>query len=274
MAVKVPIISGSKSDELYVNAIRDSLSSYSIESEWHAASAHKEYENVMATIALYDEETIPIVTSAGRSDALSGTTAHRSPNPVISSRPDWKDPDSLKLYFFSTLGMPSLVAPGTVLGPAETASYVKKLIDLRENPPESDEIFIPLYGYDNELASKFTSALTRISHRIKTGKCDYDDIRGDAPVSVIFEYRSTDGAIDRILKNTDSPVILSPPTSSKKMIREKTFESFDRGYNPPVAMVLDPSNAALFAVTVLGLYDKVLRKALFAYTNPKRAFNL
>ncbi len=264
MAVKVPIISGSKSDEQHVNAIRDSLSSYSIESEWHAASAHKEDKKASEVIALYDKESIPIVTSAGRSDALSGFTAYRSPNPVIASRPDWKDQDSLKLYFFSTIGMPSLVAPGAVLGPSETANYVKKLIDLMENRPESDEIFLPFYGYDNDLSSKFTSTLTKISDRIKAGKCNYDEIR-DAPVSVIFEHISTYNFIDRILENTDSPVILSPPTSSKKLIREKTFESIDRGYNPPVAMVLDPSNAALFAATVLGLYDKDIREAVSAY---------
>jgi len=45
----------------------------------------------------------------------------------------------------------------------------------------------------------------------------------------------------------------------------ETLGSFKRGYNPPAALVLDSSNAALFAATIIGLYDDGVREAVAAY---------
>ena len=259
----VPIISGSEMDRKHVLRIREALEERGIGFEWKAYSAHKEPDRVKSLIKEeYQKERVPIITVAGRSDALSASSAFMSDNPVIASRPDWDDPYSLDMYFFSTIGMPSLVATGGVLGPNETAMYAKKLLTLKKTPP--DERSVPYIGIENEVTDKFVKTIKKIGSGLKTRRSDFKDI-GDAPVSVLFRNRFDYQQIENALSETESPLILSPPDGNKEMIKASADRSFKEGYNPIAAMVLDPSNAALYAATIIGLYDDDIREAVAAY---------
>ncbi len=259
----VPIISGSENDKEHVLAIGDALKEHGIGNNWHAHSAHKEPEDVKFLIEeTYQSSRVPIITVAGRSDALSASSAFMSKNPVIASRPDWNDPDSLEMYFFSTIGMPSLVVPGGVLGPVETAIYAKKMLTLKETPP--DELSVPYIGKKNEVTNNYVRTIEEIGSGLTTRRSDFSDI-GDAPVLVLFRNRSDYDDIDRALSETERPVILCPPNRNKKKIKTSTYRSFKEGYNPAASMVLDSSNLAIYTAKIIGLSDDGIREAVAEY---------
>ncbi len=99
----VLILSGSMKDGKHVGVIKELLHESGIESRWEIASAHKQADDVAKHVHGYNDWRLPLITIAGRSDALSGCAAFMSNNPVISSRPDWKDIESLQMIFFSSV---------------------------------------------------------------------------------------------------------------------------------------------------------------------------
>ncbi len=91
-------------------------------------------------------------------------------------------------------------------------------------------------------------------------------VEGDnPPLCVLFRHRSESSLIDGALEKTDGPVITCPSCSDWGKMADSTYQSFDMGYNPPVAMVLGPGNGALFAAEIVGLYHDGVREAVAAY---------
>lgn len=275
VALKVPIISGSAGDKAHVDAIIEALKGFGIDFQCDIASAHKQHERVVDLVDGLDgynngedKCNSPVVTAAGRSDALSASVAFMSYNPVVSSRPDWKSPEDLMDNLFSTINTPSRVVSGAVLGPQQTAGYVHRLLGLREKRPADDTV--PLICLRDEYSADCKTALGKANeYRLlkQVRRASLDEI-GDTPLCILFGYGNDEQSIDRVLRSTQRPLILCPPASDKRRRRETMFESAQRGYFPEVAVVLDPANAGLYAATIIGMYNRSYRDTSFMCRHP------
>ena len=124
--MKAVIIMGSKSDVDFAKKIAKYLEMFGIEYEMRVASAHKTPEKVLKILKEYDRAVF--VTVAGRSNALSGLVDANTLNPVIAC-PPYSDKFA-GADIFSSLRMPSGVAPMVVLEPENCALAVAKIIAL------------------------------------------------------------------------------------------------------------------------------------------------
>lgn len=126
----VPIIMGSKSDLKHGSAIAAALSEFGIESEIRVASAHKAAVYVLEALAAYEQDPRPkvYITVAGRSNALSGLVDGNVSAPVIAC-PPYSDKFG-GADIFSSLRMPSGIAPAVVLEPAGAALLAAKILGL------------------------------------------------------------------------------------------------------------------------------------------------
>jgi len=128
----VPIIMGSKSDLAHAQAVADALRSFGIESEVRVASAHKAARYLLELLAAYEADPRPkvYVTIAGRSNALSGMVDANVTAPVIACPPYSDRFGGADLY--SSLRMPSGVAPAVVLEPGGAALLAAKILALAD----------------------------------------------------------------------------------------------------------------------------------------------
>lgn len=140
----VVIIMGSPSDAEFSERIADALDDLGIPWETRIASAHKVPRHVLDMLAEYEAEPGPkvYVTVAGRSNALSGLVDAQVSAPVIAC-PPYSDKFGGG-DVFSSLRMPSGVAPAVVLDPAGAALLAAKMLglaepDLREKVEEVQE---------------------------------------------------------------------------------------------------------------------------------------
>jgi len=126
----VPIIMGSKSDLAHAQAIAAGLAAFGIASEIRVASAHKAAQFLLDLLAAYEADGRPkvYVTVAGRSNALSGLVDAHVRAPVIACPPYSDRFGGADL--FSSLRMPSGVAPAVVLEPAGAALLAAKILAL------------------------------------------------------------------------------------------------------------------------------------------------
>ena len=124
--MKVVIIMGSKADLEFVRKIADYLKEFELEYEMRVASAHKTPEKVLEIIKEYDKAVF--ITVAGRSNALSGFVDANTLNPVIAC-PPYSDKFA-GADIFSSLRMPSGVAPMVVTEPENAALAAAKIIAL------------------------------------------------------------------------------------------------------------------------------------------------
>ena len=126
----VPIIMGSRSDLAHAEAIAEGLRTFGIASEIRVASAHKAARYLLDLLAEYEADGQPTVyvTVAGRSNALSGLVDANVTAPVIACPPYSDRFGGADL--FSSLRMPSGVAPAVVLEPAAAAVLVAKILAL------------------------------------------------------------------------------------------------------------------------------------------------
>jgi 5-(carboxyamino)imidazole ribonucleotide mutase len=126
----VPIIMGSKSDLNHGSAIAAALSGFGIESEIRVASAHKAAAYVLEALAAYEKDPRPkvYVTVAGRSNALSGLVDGNVSSPVIACPPYSDKFGGADIY--SSLRMPSGIAPAVVIDPAGAALLAAKILGL------------------------------------------------------------------------------------------------------------------------------------------------
>ena len=128
----VPIIMGSRTDLSHAQAIAGALQSLGIQSEIRVASAHKVTQYLLDMLATYEADPQPkvYITVAGRSNALSGVVDANVTAPVIACPPYSDRFGGADL--FSSLRMPSGVAPAVVLEPTAAALLAAKILALAD----------------------------------------------------------------------------------------------------------------------------------------------
>lgn len=127
---KVVIIMGSKSDIKWSKRIAEVLNGFGIKSVLRIASAHKVPLKCYELIKEYEKEDVVFVTVAGRSNALSGFADAQTCCPVIACPPYSDKFSGGDIY--SSLRMPSAVAPMVVLEPANAALAAAKILGLAD----------------------------------------------------------------------------------------------------------------------------------------------
>ncbi|HDZ91980.1 MAG: AIR carboxylase family protein [Deltaproteobacteria bacterium] len=127
---KVVIIMGSKGDLKWCKGIAEALEGFGIESVMRVASAHKVPLKCYDLIKEYEKEDVVFITVAGRSNALSGFTDAQTWCPVIACPPYSDRFGGGDIY--SSLRMPSAVAPMVVLEPANAALAAAKILGLTD----------------------------------------------------------------------------------------------------------------------------------------------
>lgn len=124
----VPILMGSASDMAYCQKIAAALDDLGIASDLRVASAHKVPARLMDVIQRYETDGRPkvYIGVAGRSNALSGMLDCAVSAPVISCPPPSDAFGGADI--FSSIRMPSGVAPALILEPATAALFAAKIL--------------------------------------------------------------------------------------------------------------------------------------------------
>ena len=126
----VVILMGSKADMEHCKKISDACKQYGMETILRIASAHKTAEHALAILREYeaDSRRKVYITVAGRSNALSGFTDGAVSAPVIACPPSSESFGGADV--FSSLRMPSGIAPAVVLEPVNAALLAAKILGL------------------------------------------------------------------------------------------------------------------------------------------------
>lgn len=124
------ILMGSKSDLEHCQKIADACEQFGIETVMRIGSAHKTAEHALAILNQYEADPRPkvYITVAGRSNALSGFTDGAVSAPVIACPPPSIAFGGADVY--SSLRMPSGIAPALVLEPVNAALLAAKILGL------------------------------------------------------------------------------------------------------------------------------------------------
>ena len=148
----VVILMGSKSDESHCQKIAEAARGFGLEVALHIGSAHKTPRHVISILESYEQDPRPkvYITVAGRSNALSGFTDGAVSAPVIACPPPSETFGGADL--FSSLRMPSGIAPGVVLDPGNAALLAAKILGLT-----STEIKTNVLNYQHKQAEKILS---------------------------------------------------------------------------------------------------------------------
>lgn len=126
----VVILMGSKADLQHGQKIAEACRGYGLETVLRIGSAHKTPEHILHLLQEYEADPRPKVymTVAGRSNALSGFTDGAVNAPVIACPPLSDAFGGADVY--SSLRMPSGIAPAVVLEPANAALLAAKILGL------------------------------------------------------------------------------------------------------------------------------------------------
>ena len=129
----VIILMGSQSDLEHCQKIADTCEQFGIETAMRIASAHKTAARLLEILGAYEADPRPkvYVTVAGRSNALSGMADASVSAPVIACPPSSSSFGGADIY--SSLRMPSGVAPMVILEPANAALAAAKIFG-QSNP--------------------------------------------------------------------------------------------------------------------------------------------
>ncbi len=127
---KVVIIMGSKADLEWAGQIVKTLDNFNIENVIRIASAHKVPLKCYNLIKEYEKEGVVFITIAGMSNALSGFADAQTHCPVIACPPYSDKFGGADIY--SSVRMPSGVAPMTVLSPENAALAAAKILALAD----------------------------------------------------------------------------------------------------------------------------------------------
>ncbi len=130
MKDRVIIVMGSSSDEEFTKPIRSVLKKLGVPYELRVSSAHKTPYKLLEILKEYEftGDRIVYVTVAGRSNALSGFVDANTRYPVIACPPQSEKFGGADIY--SSLRMPSGVAPLVVLEPESAALAAAKILAL------------------------------------------------------------------------------------------------------------------------------------------------
>lgn len=124
------ILMGSSADQAHCQKIADAARVFGIDVVMRVGSAHKTPEHVLAILREYEADPRPkaYITVAGRSNALSGFVDGTVTAPVIACPPPSESFGGADI--FSSLRMPSAIAPAVVLEPANAALLAAKIFGL------------------------------------------------------------------------------------------------------------------------------------------------
>jgi 5-(carboxyamino)imidazole ribonucleotide mutase/phosphoribosylaminoimidazole-succinocarboxamide synthase len=124
----VLILMGSKADEAHGAKIAEAVRSFGLDVVARIGSAHKTPEHALSILRQYEADSRPkvYITVAGRSNALSGFTDGSVSAPVIACPPASEAFGGADVY--SSLRMPSGIAPAVVLEPANAALLAAKIL--------------------------------------------------------------------------------------------------------------------------------------------------
>ena len=128
----VPILMGSKSDQKHAHTIVAALEKFGVEAQIRVASAHKTPAYLLQVLLEYEADSRQkvYVTIAGRSNALSGMVDAQVSSPVIACPPPSDAFGGADI--FSSLRMPSGVAPAVILDPEGAALFAAKIFALTD----------------------------------------------------------------------------------------------------------------------------------------------
>ncbi len=145
----VVILMGSKADLSHCEKIASAARDFGLEVITHIASAHKTPEHALDILRHYevDPRHKVYVTVAGRSNALSGFADGAVTAPVIACPPASEAFAGADIY--SSLRMPSGIAPAVVLDPANAALLAAKILGV--GTPEIRE---RVAAFQKQLAEK------------------------------------------------------------------------------------------------------------------------
>jgi phosphoribosylaminoimidazole carboxylase PurE protein len=126
----VVILMGSKADLEHCTKIANACKGFGLETVLRIGSAHKTAEHTLAILRKYEADPRPkvYITVAGRSNALSGFTDGAVSAPVIACPPASDAFGGADIY--SSLRMPSGIAPALVLEPVNVALLAAKILGL------------------------------------------------------------------------------------------------------------------------------------------------
>lgn len=126
------ILMGSKADLAHANKIGEAAKPFGFEVEMRIGSAHKTATHVLEMLQTYeaDPRLKVYITIAGRSNALSGFTDGCVSAPVIACPPASEAFGGADIY--SSLRMPSGIAPALVLEPINAALLAAKIIAITD----------------------------------------------------------------------------------------------------------------------------------------------
>ncbi len=126
----VVILMGSIADLTHCNKIAVAAKNFGLEVVLRIGSAHKTAGHTLKLLREYESDPRPkvYITVAGRSNALSGFTDGAVSAPVIACPPYSEAFGGADI--FSSLRMPSAIAPATVLEPANAALLAAKILGL------------------------------------------------------------------------------------------------------------------------------------------------
>jgi phosphoribosylaminoimidazole carboxylase PurE protein len=124
----VVILMGSKSDEAHCQKIAEAARGFGLDVVLRVGSAHKTPDHALGILREYEADPRPkvYITVAGRSNALSGFTDGSVAAPVIACPPPSESYAGADIY--SSLRMPSGIAPAVVLDPANAALLAAKIL--------------------------------------------------------------------------------------------------------------------------------------------------
>ena len=124
----VVILMGSSADMDHCKKISEACRGYGLEAVLRIASAHKTPAHALSILNEYEADERPkvYITVAGRSNALSGFTDGSVSAPVIACPPPSESFGGADLY--SSLRMPSGIAPAVVLEPVNAALLAAKIL--------------------------------------------------------------------------------------------------------------------------------------------------
>jgi len=123
----VIILMGSKADMEHCTKISDACKGFGLDTVLRIGSAHKTPEHAVSILKQYEADERPkvYITVAGRSNALSGFTDGSVSAPVIACPPPSESFGGADVY--SSLRMPSGIAPAVVLEPFNAALLAAKI---------------------------------------------------------------------------------------------------------------------------------------------------
>lgn len=120
---------GSEKDLDFAKKIEKIVKKFGVNCELRIASAHKTPDKVIRIIKDNKDKEVIYITIAGKSNALSGFVDANTTGPVIAA-PPYSDKFG-GVDIFSSLRMPSGVAPMVVLGAEQAALSAVKILALK-----------------------------------------------------------------------------------------------------------------------------------------------